>query len=127
MMTKTKTKTAKTQTLKAPFPYFGGKSKVASLVWSRLGDVSNFIEPFCGSAAMLLGRPHKPRDKPRAETVNDMNCHIANFWRAVQADPRCRGAPCELASKRGRLTCSPLVVGSFRRNQGVPRTDYGRS
>jgi hypothetical protein len=83
MMTKTKTKTAKTQTLKAPFPYFGGKSKVASLVWSRLGDVDNFIEPFCGSAAMLLGRPHKPR----WETVNDMNCHIANFWRAVQADP----------------------------------------
>lgn len=28
--------------LQAPFPYFGGKSRVASLVWERLGDVSYF-------------------------------------------------------------------------------------
>ena len=41
-------------TLKAPFPYFGGKSRVAHEVWHRLGDVTNFIEPFCGSAAVLL-------------------------------------------------------------------------
>lgn len=26
------------KTLKAPFPYFGGKSRVASLVWSRFTD-----------------------------------------------------------------------------------------
>jgi hypothetical protein len=28
--------------LKAPFPYFGGKSKIASLVWSRLGNPDNY-------------------------------------------------------------------------------------
>jgi len=69
--------------LKAPFPYFGGKSKVASLVWDRLGDVDNFVEPFCGSAAVLLARPHPPR----IETVNDADCYLANFWRATQHDP----------------------------------------
>lgn len=71
------------EVLKAPFPAFGGKSRVADLVWSRLGDVTNYIEPFCRSAAVLLKRPHAPR----VETVNDLDCYIANFWRAVQADP----------------------------------------
>lgn len=70
-------------TLKAPFPYFGGKSRVADEVWTRFGDVANYVEPFCGSAAVLLSRP----SEPRIETVNDANCFISNFWRAVQHDP----------------------------------------
>lgn len=69
--------------LKAPMPYFGGKSRVATLVWDRLGDVDNFIEPFSGSAAVLLGRPHAPR----IETINDADTMVANFWRATSRDP----------------------------------------
>ena len=42
------------QALKAPFPWFGGKSKVAGLVWERFGDVANYVEPFAGSLAVLL-------------------------------------------------------------------------
>ena len=34
--------------LKAPFPWFGGKSRVAHLVWQRFGDVANYVEPFFG-------------------------------------------------------------------------------
>jgi len=44
-------------TLFAPFPYFGGKRRAASLVWKALGDPSGYVEPFAGSAAVLLGRP----------------------------------------------------------------------
>jgi hypothetical protein len=73
---------AKRAKLKAPFPYFGGKSAVAALVWNRIGDVDNYIEPFCGSAAVLLARPHAPR----IETVNDADCMVANFWRATKED-----------------------------------------
>jgi DNA adenine methylase len=69
--------------LKAPFPYFGGKSLAASLVWERFGDVPNYVEPFAGSLAVLLGRPHAPR----VETVNDLDGFIANFWRATIANP----------------------------------------
>jgi hypothetical protein len=69
--------------LKAPFPYFGGKSSVAPIVWERLGDVDNFVEPFCGSAAVLLARP----TPPRIETVNDADCYVANFWRATATCP----------------------------------------
>lgn len=32
--------------LKAPFPWFGGKSKVAQEVWRRLGNVPNYRELF---------------------------------------------------------------------------------
>ena len=69
--------------LKAPFPYFGGKSRVAGLVWDRFGDVSNYVEPFAGSLAVLLGRPHAPR----TETVNDKDAYLSNFWRSVKHDP----------------------------------------
>jgi site-specific DNA-adenine methylase len=69
--------------LKAPFPWFGGKSRVAAQVWQRFGDVSNYVEPFAGSLAVLLGRPHAPH----VETVNDLDGYICNFWRAVQLDP----------------------------------------
>lgn len=69
--------------LKAPFPWFGGKSSVAHLVWDRFGNVPNYVEPFFGSGAVLLNRPHAPR----TETVNDLDCLVANFWRALQHDP----------------------------------------
>lgn len=69
-------------TLTAPFPYFGGKSRACAQVWSAFGDVKNYVEPFCGSAAMLLGAP----DGKRVETINDADGFVANFWRAVSKD-----------------------------------------
>lgn len=71
-------------TLTAPFPYFGSKTKVADVVWRRLGDVKNYVEPFFGSGAVLLLRP-QPFDG--TEIVNDLDGMISNFWRAVSADP----------------------------------------
>lgn len=73
------------QTYQPPFPYFGGKSRIADLVWTRLGSVPNFIEPFFGSGAVLFRRP--PAHLPATETVNDKNGWVSNFWRAVQSDP----------------------------------------
>ena len=71
-------------TLKAPFPYFGGKSKVMPVVWKRLGNAVNFVDPFCGSCASILGRPLPFHG---CETVNDLNPMIGNFWRCIQRDP----------------------------------------
>ena len=36
--------------LKAPFPWFGGKSRVSDIVWDHFGDVDNYVEPFFHSA-----------------------------------------------------------------------------
>jgi DNA adenine methylase len=74
--------------LKAPFPYFGGKASVAETVWRHLGDVDKFIEPFCGSAAVLLARPWDDKGSGRyKELINDKAHFVANFWRALKADP----------------------------------------
>ena len=71
--------------MKAPFPWFGGKRRQADAVWRALGrDVPNYVEPFAGSLAVLLGRPG---GAGKIETVNDLNCDIANFWRAIAANP----------------------------------------
>lgn len=69
---------------RAPFPYFGGKSRAASTAWAAFGDVRNYVEPFAGSLAVLLARP-QPFAGP--ETVNDKCGFIANFWRSISADP----------------------------------------
>lgn len=68
---------------KAPFPWFGGKSRCAAQVWQALGDVRNYVEPFAGSLAVLLARP----TPPDVEVVNDLDCFVANFWRAAQRAP----------------------------------------
>ena len=70
----------------APFPYTGGKTRIAARVWQELGtDVYSYLEPFCGSAAVLLARPDAPG--PRREIIGDLNGFIANAYRSIQADP----------------------------------------
>jgi hypothetical protein len=69
-----------TAPLKAPFPYFGGKRTMASEVWRRFGTPKQYIEPFCGSAAVLLQAP----EIASLEVVCDLNGYLANFWRAVK-------------------------------------------
>lgn len=68
-------------TLTAPFPWFGGKSRAAPIIWEMFGRVDNYVEPFAGSLAVLLGAPRIAK----AETVNDLDGFIANFWRATAA------------------------------------------
>ena len=69
--------------LKAPFPWFGGKSRASDIIWRRFGNVPNYVEPFAGSLAVLLAR----ETTPGTETVNDLDCYLANFWRAIAANP----------------------------------------
>jgi site-specific DNA-adenine methylase len=70
------------------FQYAGGKRRVAPYVWRALGNVRTYIEPFAGSAAVLLGRPsaHLGRDR-RVEILNDASGRIVNMYRALAADP----------------------------------------
>jgi DNA adenine methylase len=70
--------------MKAPFPYFGGKSRVAHIVWERFGNVRNYVEPFCGSAAVLLARPP---GFAGSETINDFDGYVSNFWRSITMAP----------------------------------------
>ena len=90
------------QTLKAPFPWFGGKSRAASLVWERFGAVQNYVEPFFGSGAVLLARP-SVAGRTR-ETVNDYSRFLANFWRALALDPQGVARHCDYPVSEVDLT-----------------------
>lgn len=86
-MTENKKKKASrnNQKLKAPFPYFGGKSKVSDIVWQALGNPAHYIEPFFGSGAVLLNRPD--HDITMTETICDADGYVANVWRSIQFAP----------------------------------------
>ncbi len=72
--------------LRAPFTYFGGKSRVADEIWRRFdaSEVRLFIEPFFGSGATTLARPGGAHG---TEIANDMDGYVLNFWRSVQQYP----------------------------------------
>ena len=69
-------------------PYYGGKRHAAPTVWRELGDVCHYAEPFGGSCAVLLERPH-PCNRPYfSETVNDSDGLLINALRAIQFYPQ---------------------------------------
>jgi hypothetical protein len=72
-------------TLAAPFPYFGGKRRAAPRIWQALGDPAGYVEPFAGSAAVLLARP--AFTGRRVETLNDADGWLVNCWRSIQLSP----------------------------------------
>lgn len=70
--------------LVAPFPYFGGKRTVAPDVWKRLGAPDQYIEPFCGSAAMLLAEWSRGRLTYGGGKTTDQEC----IWYSPACAPR---------------------------------------
>ena len=72
---------------KTPWPWFGGKADAAPHVWEALGDVQHYVEPFAGSLAVLLRRPHPCNRGSYNETVNDLDGLICNAWRSIQLSP----------------------------------------
>ena len=54
---------------------------------SALGDVEHYVEPFAGSLAVLLRRPHPCNRTYYSETVNDIDGLLCNAWRAMQWSP----------------------------------------
>jgi hypothetical protein len=99
-------------TVKAPFPWFGGKRRVAGIVWQAFGqNVKNYIEPFFGSGAVLLGRPGGPG---KIETINDRDRMVANFWRAVTAAPHHADWPVNEADLHARHVWLVAQLPSMR-------------
>lgn len=99
-------------TLSAPFPYFGGKSTVAHLIWGALGDPIHYVEPFFGSGAVLLARPAQTHAKfRRREVLNDLDGHVVNFWRSVAWHPEQVSAAADWPVSELDLHARALVLG----------------
>jgi hypothetical protein len=72
---------------KTPFPWFGGKTDAAPIIWEALGDCEHYVEPFAGSLAVLMRRPHECNRTYYSETVNDIDGLLVNAWRSLQWSP----------------------------------------
>ncbi|NPU89996.1 MAG: DNA adenine methylase [Fervidobacterium sp.] len=101
--------------LVAPFPYFGGKRRIADKIWHYLGyNVPMYIEPFFGSGAVLLARKNYDRTKHR-EIVCNVNGYLCNVWRALQNNPDEVARVCDYPVNHIDLTARRNFIRKFAR------------
>ena len=67
---------------KPPMTYFGGKTRLAHRIASLLPRHQHYVEPFCGSLAVLLAKAPS-----RLETVSDVDGDLMTFWRVLRDRP----------------------------------------
>ena len=65
-----------------PFPYFGGKIALAPTIAALLPPHLHYVEPYCGSLAVLMAKRPAPH-----ETVNDLDGELMTFWRVLRERP----------------------------------------
>lgn len=76
--------------MKPPFAYYGGKTRLAPWIVSLMPPHRVYVEPFAGSAAVLLAKPTTTH-----EILNDVDGEIVNFFRVL----RTRSAELEAACR----------------------------
>lgn len=72
--------------MKPPVPYFGGKITLGPAIAAMLPAHGHYVEPFCGSLAVLLAKPPSAH-----ETVNDLDGElmcVGSQTRILTADLR---------------------------------------
>lgn len=65
--------------MKPPMPYFGGKTNIAERIAALLPAHQHYVEPYCGSLAVLLAKTPS-----KMETVNDLDAELMTFWRVLR-------------------------------------------
>lgn len=65
-----------------PFSYFGGKGNQAQRYLGHLPPHHTYVEPCCGSAALLFGKP-----RSKVEVINDLDGDICNLFEVLR-DPQ---------------------------------------
>ena len=67
--------------IKAPFGYYGAKTRLAKRLVAMLPPHNAWVEGFCGSAAITLAKPPAP-----IEVINDADGEIVNLFRVLRND-----------------------------------------
>ena len=65
-----------------PTNYYGGKARLAGWIASLLPAHRTYVEPFCGSAAVLFAKRPSP-----TEILNDLDGAVVNFFRVLRERP----------------------------------------
>jgi DNA adenine methylase len=63
-------------------PYMGGKTKVAPWIVEHIPTHTNYVEPFGGSASVLLNKP-----RSQIEVFNDADGDVVNFFDVLRDQP----------------------------------------
>lgn len=92
--------------MKPPFSYFGGKTLVADQIARHLPPHGHYVEPYCGSLAVLLAKP-----ATAMETVNDLDRELVTFWRMLRDHPDDLARVCAL-TPHSRAEYSATFVDS---------------
>jgi len=78
--------------VKPAFAYYGSKGQLASWIVSLLPRHRVYVEPFAGSAAVLLAKPRSTH-----EIINDVDGHLVNFFRVLRDRPEDLEHACRLS------------------------------
>lgn len=65
--------------MRPPIAYYGSKQTIAEQIVALLPAHEHYVEPFCGSLAVLLAKP-----RAKMETVNDLDGELMTFWRVLR-------------------------------------------
>lgn len=68
--------------MKAPFPYIGGKSKLAPTIIQLIPEHTTYCEVFAGAAWVFFGK-----EPSKFEVINDRDGELISFYRVVQNHP----------------------------------------
>lgn len=99
-----------------PFPYFGGKTLLADRITALFPTHRHYVEPFCGSLAVLLAKPASVM-----ETVNDLDGDLVTFWRVLRDQPDALERACALTPhSRAEHT------SSYDRSDDLPEVERAR-
>lgn len=77
--------------LKPPFPYYGAKGRLAPWIVSLMPAHRIYIEPFCGSAAVLMAKRPSPH-----EVIADLDGNVTTFFRVLRDQPVALQRACQL-------------------------------
>jgi len=66
--------------IKPCLPWMGGKRRLAKHILPIFPEHSCYVEPFCGSAALLFMRPQPAK----VEVLNDINRELVTLYRVLQ-------------------------------------------
>jgi DNA adenine methylase len=70
------------ETAKITYRQYGGKASIAKWIVSHFPEHRTYLEPLCGSAAVLLAKP-----RSFVEIINDLDGTIMAMWNAIKSQP----------------------------------------
>lgn len=87
--------------------YYGSKVRVAARIVDLLPEHDAYVEPFCGSLAVLMAK----RPGGRLEVVNDLDQDLMTFWRVLREQPAELELVCSLTphSRAEYAACWPIT------------------